>query len=373
MIMSRIYSIDQQTSGDNHAGAKAPADVSEICRSMGMESFPFPTQKYAIPHGKKEEVLGKVWLLKTCSERWKKLERLVEDGDVVLVQHPLYGTRAALHYIPEIKEKKKCRFVVLIHDLESLRSGISGLYAKSEKTAELSDNELLRHFDMIICHNEHMKAWLTGRGFDPERIVCLEIFDYLTQQKMITPRRHENPTLVVAGNLHPGKSGYLYDFFREQEKTGRETKTEMNLYGVNFDRSRADRRMHYMGSFPADILPGKLDGDFGLVWDGPSAETCTGNTGEYLRYNNPHKTSLYLASGLPVLVWKQAAVADFVLAHHAGIAVESLYEADEAIRRITDEEYAALCAGARETGKKLRSGFYFRTAFQTCMDRMHSE
>ena len=34
------------------------------------------------------------------------------------------------------------------------------------------------------------------------------------------------------------------------------------------------------------------------MWDGPSPDTCAGVYGAYLRYNNPHKTSLYLAAGL---------------------------------------------------------------------------
>ena len=50
-----------------------------------------------------------------------------------------------------------------------------------------------------------------------------------------------------------------------------------------------------------------MEGSFGLVWDGISVETCAGVYGEYLKVNNPHKTSLYLASGIPVIIWKEAA------------------------------------------------------------------
>ena len=56
----------------------------------------------------------------------------------------------------------------------------------------------------------------------------------------------------------------------------------------------------YFGSFLPDELPAALEGGFGLVWDGDSAETCSGVFGEYLRYNNSHKASLYLASGFPL-------------------------------------------------------------------------
>lgn len=63
--------------------------------------------------------------------------------------------------------------------------------------------------------------------------------------------------------------------------------------------------MIWHGSFKPEESPEHLQG----VWDGDSVDTCAGNTGAYLRYNNPHKTSLYLACGMPVIVWKEAAIA----------------------------------------------------------------
>ena len=57
-----------------------------------------------------------------------------------------------------------------------------------------------------------------------------------------------------------------------------------------------------------------------------SSETCKGSFGEYLRINNPHKTSLYLASGIPVIIWSKAALAEFIEKNKCGITVDSLYE-----------------------------------------------
>ena len=33
---------------------------------------------------------------------------------------------------------------------------------------------------------------------------------------------------------------------------------------------------------------------------------------DYLRINNPHKTSLYLACGIPIITWNKAAIAQYV-------------------------------------------------------------
>lgn len=366
--MGVCYSIDLQFEGGNHAGVKAPSDISSIAHDMGMIRFSFPAQKYMFP--KKFDVIrGKIWLLKTCSERWATLRRTVQREDIVFYQHPMYGARAALKNIPLIKKKKGCRFIVLIHDLESLRMGVEGLYNKSKKTAELSDQNLLKQFDLIICHNEHMRQYLIQNGFDPERLINLEIFDYLTKEKISHRSRGKNPSLAVAGNLHPGKSGYLYEMFRGRGNRNNES-LFVNAYGINFDKNGVSDRIRYQGSYPSENLPGILQGDFGLVWDGPSADSCVGNTGVYLRYNNPHKTSLYLASGMPVMVWEEAAIADFIKEHHVGITVNNLYEAADAIRRVSDQEYEEMCANAANIGNMLREGYFFRKAFGECEKRL---
>lgn len=120
--------------------------------------------------------------------------------------------------------------------------------------------------------------------------------------------------------------------------------------------------MIYHGSFSPEDLPEHLEGAFGLVWDGTSAETCIGNTGEYLKYNNPHKTSLYLSSGIPVIVWSKAAIADFVIRNGVGIAVDSLYDVNDRISEISEADYASMCENVDCIGVKLRSGGYFMAA-----------
>ena len=72
------------------------------------------------------------------------------------------------------------------------------------------------------------------------------------------------------------------------------------------------KNVKYCGQYKPEELPEKLEGGFGLVWDGDDLGACTGVFGEYMKYNNPHKTSLYLASGLPVIIWEKAAMAKYI-------------------------------------------------------------
>ena len=151
------------------------------------------------------------------------------------------------------------------------------------------------------------------------------------------------------------KAGYLY---------GLPSEPSYNLYGVGFDESRALANETYFGSFLPDELPAALEGGFGLVWDGDSAETCSGVFGEYLRYNNSHKASLYLASGFPLVVWKQSALSHFVLENGCGIAVESLHDLKTTIENLSESDYQGLVENAKHIGEKIRKGFYLTSALK---------
>ena len=105
-----------------------------------------------------------------------------------------------------------------------------------------------------------------------------------------------------------------------------------------------------------DVLPKVLNGKFGLVWDGDSIDKCAGQYGEYMRYNNPHKTSLYLACGIPVVVWNKAAIADFIEKNRIGITVESLNEMSDIIENMSDGQYKELKKNAVIMGDRLREG-----------------
>lgn len=353
-----IYYIDLDRDKRNSAGSKAPDDIAQLCAARGFTRFVVPN----FP-ADKNKVFQKIWLAVMCTRWWNKLEKEVHEDDVVIFQHPMYGKRVSMKMIQKIKKTRRCKFIAVIHDLESLRGGIEGIINKNTKTNEIGDTHLLKCFDAIICHNEHMKQYMIKQGFDSERLVNLEIFDYLSDVSGFQPTKGNTPSIAIAGNLAIGKCKYIYDICAN----GYNKDLNVNLYGNNFEISKATDNMKWHGSFKPEELPKHLLGDFGLVWDGISAETCAGNTGEYLKYNNPHKTSLYLAAGMPVIVWSKAAIADFVLKNEVGIAVESLCCLDEIIRAISDEKYQKMCKNAKRIGKKMRSGEYFEMAMERAL------
>ena len=84
--------------------------------------------------------------------------------------------------------------------------------------------------------------------------------------------------------------------------------------------------------------------------------------GNYMRYNNPHKASLYLSTGQPVIIWKKAALAEFVIKNKVGIAVDSLENLDEILDKITAEQYQLMKNNTIKLASSLRSGQFIKQA-----------
>jgi hypothetical protein len=349
-----FFITERQVTDENkkNAANKARADVETILRQQGWQEIPID-----IPLKEKNSLLSSAKQNVDYYKIWKdKLSRL-KKGDRVLIQFP---PRAHSVFYPRLLRHLRKRGVTsafLIHDLEKLRYiNDRDISTKKRIRMKLEETTLLRAADYVIAHNPVMRDYLTSEGVLKERIICLSLFDYVMQDYTISPKHFSNQ-VIIAGSLSPKKVGYLSALNTIPD-------VEFNLYGVGFDEKYGGKNIHYQGSFMPDDLPHHLQGSFGLVWDGTSAKSCAGMYGEYLRYNNPHKTSLYLACGFPVIVWKESAVADFVQKHQVGIAVSSLFDIAGALKEISPEEYGKMCENVRKIAQKAQRGGFLSAALQ---------
>ncbi|KRN94730.1 hypothetical protein IV81_GL001006 [Pediococcus stilesii] len=202
---------------------------------------------------------------------------------------------------------------------------------------------ILRGFDFLITHNHSMSDWLREKGIKV-KISELQIFDYLNEQKAKENAKEKN--LVFAGNL--AKASFLKKWNINKKIT---------VFGVNPEK-QYPQNVDYKGVKTPDELPEFLQGSFGLVWDGNSMTTNSGIFGEYTKYNNPHKASLYISCGLPIIVWEQAAIAGFVKDNRVGLAVSSIYSLQEVLSKMSEDEYLELVKNTKEMSKKIRNGFF---------------
>ncbi len=82
-------------------------------------------------------------------------------------------------------------------------------------------------------------------------------------------------------------------------------------------------------------LPAKLEGAFGPIWDGNGLDQAEDSIADYLRYISPHKASLYILGGMPLIVNSAAGIAAAVQREGIGILLNNLHEIESAIDSIT--------------------------------------
>ena len=333
-------------SGARNAGNKARNDVEEIVVREGYSPLLLMVDDWY--------QMGTIKAQRHKAKALSKALSKLKDGDQLLIQFPmLHHSFFTTHLIKRMQGKGvKVHFI--IHDLEVLRyANLDTMIWKHKIRIHLQESSLLKQADGLIAHNSVMKSVLVDKGISEKKIVSLGIFDYLIPNYQDKEDLSKEEAIIVAGNLVQEKAGYLYEL---------PAGPAYNLYGVGFDEARKLSNETYFGSFLPDVLPSALEGSFGLVWDGDSSKTCSGVFGEYLRYNNSHKASLYLASGFPIIVWKESALSHFVLKNNCGITVDSLFDIKEKINNISEEEFQELVENAQKVGNNIRSGYYLKTA-----------
>ena len=333
-------------SGARNAGNKARNDVEEIVKREGYQLLLLTVEDWY----QMGTVKAQQHKAKALAQAFSQLK----SGDQLLIQFPMLHHSFFTTRLVRKIQRRGVQVYFIIHDLEALRyANLDTVPLKHKIRVHLQESSLLKVADGVIAHNPIMKSVLVEKGIPEHKLVSLEIFDYLIPNYQEKGGLSKDQPIIVAGNLAQEKAGYLYQL---------PARPAYNLYGVGFDESRALANETYFGSFLPDELPAALVGGFGLVWDGDSAETCSGVFGEYLRYNNSHKASLYLALGFPLVVWKQSALSHFVLENGCGIAVESLYDLSQALEQLDDKDYQDLLVNTRRIGQKIRDGSYLTNA-----------
>ncbi len=334
------------------ASGKAKTDFEYALEKMGFKNLGF--KQSSIPNsavGAIKNFFGITWALLRLPFR-----------SVLCTQYPINKYRG---YILFVARLKRCKIITLVHDVGFLR-----------KRTKNKERELARicNSDAVIVHNPRMKQWFLDQGIKIP-IIVLGIFDYVADKLPEQNAAIEEKStfdLVYAGGYGGNKNSYVYDI--DDIKTSR---FNLKLYGTGFEPekrkvSEAKSSVLYAGVFPSNEIAYKIQGDFGLVWDGESIDTCSGQYGEYLKFNNPHKTSLYLLCGLPVVIWEEAALASFITENNLGIAVSSLAKLDDAFERLSSEDVKAMKKNVLVFQQKVMSGLFYRTSVKRALEEIEA-
>jgi hypothetical protein len=315
------------------ASAKAPADVRAICIGHGLAPIDLHDFDRSTP-------LSRIWgSVRSALQLVAAAPRLASAGDVV-VQYPL----GRINELILSRMKLGSRSVCLVHDLEMLR----------RPAIAPREGATLSRFDVVVAHSEAMADVV--QATQPDRsVIVLEAFDFLGTRPTLPAAARPN-CLYIFGNLSTEKAGYLYKL------DTRHTSLAVEAYGPHCDVERLPQGVRWNGVLdPDDPSLGEIRG-FGLVWDGDSPSALAGPVGEYLKYNAPHKFSLYLALGIPVIVPSAAAIAPVVERYALGVCVSSVEEGLRVVETCSESSWEQLVQSARDGQRRVRSGEFLRSA-----------
>lgn len=345
------YIIDQINEQAHNAGPKAREDINVILAEHGYTQRKLSCSYSSSP-------LSIVRDMHLMDYQLKQSVAQLQKGDAFILQYPYRCASARTgKSLARIAHSKGIIAVALIHNLLNLRGNTSGLLGAL--TGRIRDDiSFLREFDFIIAHNERMKELLVVSGIEERKVIPLQLFDYLVRSREHHTVDHRNENwrkLIIAGNLSPEKASYLNCLKRLDISAHKGFRVE--LYGSGYTGDSNDF-VSYMGTFLADSPQSAIKSGFGLVWDGDSIDTCAGPYGEYLRINNPHKLSLYIACGIPVFAWEDSAVSSFIKEYNLGFTVSSLLEIPSIIDSLSNQDYQKLTTSVSAIQKRVLNGYY---------------
>lgn len=310
-------------------GDKAKTDVETIMTSLGYHNIGMRQRR--------EKSSVKAYFI-TLASVMRGVSRL-RSGDTLLLQYPL---KKYYDFVVKRAVAKGVRVITLIHDLGSFRR---------KKLTVGEEIRRLSYSSVVIVHSEAMRRWLSDNGLKVP-MVLLGLWDYLSDSKPSGEKREvkSKPTLMFAGNCSPTANGWIYKLGKE------EPDVDVILYGNGFDCGSATSNLHSLGHVESDTLIATAKGEYGVAWYGDSLDGGEGALGEYLQYNSPHKISLYLRSGMPVIIWDKAGLADVVRRLGIGVCVPSLSGIGKVLAAVTPEQYTVMLENVSRVSEALSRG-----------------
>lgn len=269
----------------------------------------------------------------------------IAKGDFVVYQFPSLNSGNFESYFVNRMHERGIKVICLIHDVDTLRN-----------MARFNEIDYFNRCDVLIVHSRIMGAALRNLGVTTPMVFQV-LADYLDDnhepdryRSTITNFKRE---VVFAGNLlkFHAIGDWNYD-------------TPITAFGTTNEalqaKLTANTKVDFRGQRTGWDLIQELPKTFGLAWDSDYYHAYN----EYTKYNHPYKVSMYLSHGLPVIVWKEAAVANFIVDNHLGLAIDNLDELDATIQTISDEQISDLLDHVNQFGALIRNGWFTRQALQ---------
>ncbi|MCT4412100.1 sugar transferase [Leuconostoc pseudomesenteroides] len=313
---------------------KAKADYAQIAQAQGWTIVPIARYNDVRFDDETRQNHIKNWL------------NTVKADDTVIHQFPSYmSCHFEQQWVQEIN-KRSARSIVLIHDIEPLR------LVKTDAW-ELS---VLKQYNTIIVHSEAMANALKHMGVNSTFIIQ-PLFDYLGEVHNLASYSH---LINFAGTFQ--KSPWLKDY----------DGPEINLFGSVPKKWRDfvfPNQVSYQGNFDPDDILNQLTSGFGLIWDNDFEDKAYQS---YTKYNAPHKASLYLRPGLPLIAWQQSALAAIIKQYDIGLTINKLTDLKK-IDDISLDQYQTWQKNIYPIASQLAQGFFTKQTLMTIQNKSFNQ
>lgn len=260
------------------------------------------------------------------------------SDSIVVFLHPQYASlNKAL--VKLLLRRGSIRLAAIVGDINGI---------KHNKPALLQQElQQFAKYDYLIVHNAGMQKWMEQQ-IAGVKCSAISFFDFLAQPA--TRIAEQTNIVVYAGNLEEAL------FLENLPQSDRQPVT-FEVYGQPFTSGMQRMpNLQYMGVSAPYSLSGRVGAAYGLVWYGPDTHRVSGNIGPYLKLISPHKASLYLLCGIPLLVPVNTALADLVQQHGIGLTISSLDEIGSRIAAINADQFNAMCANVKRTAGAIAAG-----------------
>lgn len=323
-------------------GGVTNVDAEKILFADGFEPILFPHQQsFSI----KAKISRLSFLLKKAMA--------IKKGSIVIFLFPFYARMDKLFI--RLLRLKRITLICYIVDIDGIKDGDDSLLKK--------ELEFFGKHKYFIVLNDSMKKWL-------EEKVPGAVSSPIHFHAFLTPpvfrQRQRSFEIVFAGNL--AKSPFLQQLHHLKHSS---PNLHFNIYGPDpFEGMEKQENITYHGVSKPYELPVKLTGSFGLIWEGNSIERPEGSIGHYIQYITHNKLSLYIVSGLPIIIAATAATAPLVEKYKIGVTVKSLYEVEEKIKGISDQDYQQMQLNMKPLAEQVSKGKHLTHAVNEIMKQI---
>lgn len=240
----------------------------------------------------------------------------LEVGDTVIFQSPIWITsKVERDFIDRVRQYQG-KVAIFINDVPPM------MFVGNRELMPLFI-ELYNKADLLIVSSENMKKYLISKGVTVKKFVIQNLWD-IPVDFISNSETKYMPRINFAGSNEK---------FKIVEKL-QSSDIDLEIYDHKPEDKIIPENIHYHGYVNETKLLAELhEGGFGLVW---SEDEQVKN---YMHYCNSYKVSTYLRAGIPLIVHNDISCRKLVEDNHWGIVVDSLEEAVERVKAMSEDEY----------------------------------